>query len=77
MRTTILLQNVRCEGCAQSVRTALQMIEGVKTVRVDRNEQLAEVLYESPATVWQMREQLSVAGYLAEPHDASKQGDKT
>ena len=77
MRTTIHLQNVRCEGCAQNVRTALQMIEGVKTVRVDRKEQLAEMLYESPATLRQMREQLLVAGYLAKPHDASEQGDKT
>lgn len=68
MRATIHLQNVRYEGCAQNVRTALQMIEGVKAVQVNREELLAEVLYDAPATPLQMREQLLVAGYLAEPH---------
>jgi hypothetical protein len=41
------------------------MIEGVKAVQVNREEQLAEVLYEAPATALQLREQLLVAGYLA------------
>jgi copper chaperone CopZ len=65
VRATIHLHNVRYAGCAQNVKTALQMIEGVKAVQVNREEQLAEVLYEAPATALQLREQLLVAGYLA------------
>ena len=74
MRVTIRLQNVLYSGCVENVRTALQMIEGVKAVQVNRDELIAEVLYDAPATPLQMREQLLVAGYLAEPHDTSAPG---
>lgn len=66
MRATLRLQNVRYEGCAQNVRTALEMIEGVRAVQVNREELVAEVLYDAHATPLQLREQLLVAGYLAE-----------
>ena len=66
MRATIHLQNVHYAGCAQNVKAALEMIEGVKAVQVNREELVAEVLYEAPATPLQMREQLLMAGYLAE-----------
>lgn len=74
MRATIHLQNVHCEGCAVNVRTGLQMIEGVKAVQVNREELVAEVLYEEPATPLQMRELLLLGGYLAEGHGASPRG---
>lgn len=70
MRATIHLQNVLYEGCAQNVRIALEMIDGVRAVQVNREELLAEVLYEEPATPLQMREQLLLAGYLAQRPDA-------
>lgn len=66
MRVTLHLQNVHLEGCAQNVRMALQMVEGVKAVQVHREELLADVLFEEPATDVQLREQLLMAGYLAE-----------
>lgn len=65
MRTTLHLQNVLYEGCAQNIRVALEMIEGVRTVEVDRQALMATVLYDPPATVAQLREQLSRASYLA------------
>lgn len=66
MKESIHLQNVHLEGCAQNVKMALMMIEGVKAVHVHREELLADVLYEPPATPLQLREQLLLAGYLAE-----------
>jgi copper chaperone CopZ len=63
---TLHLQNVLYEGCAQNVKTALMMIEGVRAVHVRREELLADVLYDAPATPHQLREQLLMAGYLAE-----------
>ncbi len=66
MKVSIHLQNVHLEGCALNVKMALMMIEGVKAVHVHREELLADVLYEPPATPLQLREQLLLAGYLAE-----------
>jgi len=69
-RVVMHLQNVYGEGCAQNVKVALEMIEGVKAVRVIKDEMVAEVLYEDPATPYAMCEQLLLGGYLSE----SKEG---
>lgn len=66
MKETIQLQNVFLEGCVQNVKMALMMIEGVKAGHVHREELLADVLYDPPATPLQLREQLFLGGYLAE-----------
>lgn len=66
MNETLHLQNVLYEGCAQNVKTALMMIEGVRAVHVRREELLADVLFDPPVTPLQLREQLLMAGYLAE-----------
>jgi hypothetical protein len=44
------------------------MIDGVKAVHVQKEELTVDVLFDSPATPLQMREQLLMGGYLAEPH---------
>lgn len=66
MKETFHLQNLLYEGCAQNVKTALMMVDGVRAVHVHREELLADVLYDPPATPLQIREQLLLAGYLAE-----------
>ena len=68
MRETIHLKNIPYEGCAQNVRVALGKIEGVRVVQVRREDLVAEVLYDPPATPLQMRELLLAGGYLADSH---------
>ena len=46
---------------------ALEMIEGVRVAHVHKEALTVDVLYESPATPFAMREQLLLGGYLAEP----------
>jgi copper chaperone CopZ len=70
MKETFHLQNVNGEGCVQNVKMALGMIEGVRAVHVHREEQLADVLYDPPATPVQIREQLLMAGYLSESRNS-------
>ena len=67
MKETIHLQNVHCEGCVHNVKTAIEMIEGVRVAHVHKLGLTVDVLYESPATPFAMREQLLLGGYLAEP----------
>jgi copper chaperone CopZ len=66
MKETFHLQNVRGQGCVYNIQAALEMIEGVRAVQVHREELLVDVLYELPATPYQMREQLLSANYLSE-----------
>ncbi|MEG1607288.1 MAG: heavy metal-associated domain-containing protein [Mucinivorans sp.] len=35
MKTTILVDNIRCGGCANSIRKALSALPGVEAVEVD------------------------------------------
>lgn len=63
MRVTLYLQNVRAEGCVQNIKVALQVLDGVKAVLAKRAGRTADILYESPATRFQMRGQLHKAGY--------------
>lgn len=67
----IHLQNVYGEGCAQNVKLALEMIEGVKAVRVIKERMVADVLYEEPATPYAIRQQLLLGGYLAESNEGA------
>jgi copper chaperone CopZ len=66
MRATIHLQNIVDSGCVSNVRFALELIDGVKAVQVDRDRKVAEVLYSAPATALDLRQQLLTMGYLAE-----------
>ncbi len=66
-RVTIHLQRVLYMGCVHNIETALKMLEGVKAVQVHQEEQTVDVLFEPPATPVEMREQLLLGGYLAEP----------
>ena len=68
MKETIHLQNLILESCSENVKYALMMIEGVRAVHVHREDLIVDVLYDLPATPLQLREQLQMAGYLAEGH---------
>ncbi len=67
MKETIQLQNVHCDGCVHNVKNALEMIDGVRVAHVHKEDLVVDVLYEAPATPLEMREQLLLGGYLAEP----------
>ena len=67
MKETIHLQNVHCNGSVHNVKTALEMIDGVRVAHVHKEDLTVDVLYELPATPLEMREQLLLGGYLAEP----------
>ncbi len=43
------------------------MIDGVRVAHVHKEDLTVDVLYELPATPLEMREQLLLGGYLAEP----------
>ncbi len=68
---TIFVTNIKCDGCATTIKKGLSELEGVKVVRVDIANNIVEIDYEgiNPRDVFTRR--LALAGYpesLVEKH---------
>lgn len=65
--TTLEIQGMHCDGCAQRVKRALEREPGVETADVSLKDRKATVEYDAhktPAT--HLREVVERAGYTAE-----------
>ena len=60
---TIIVANLKCDGCAATIKTRLSELEGVKVVRVYNAENKIEIDYEgiTPRDVFTRR--LEALGY--------------
>ena len=63
MKTTIEIQNLKCGGCAHSIKTKAESVEGISGVIV--NEETFEVTfaYESESSIDEVKNQLAKIGY--------------
>lgn len=43
MKYQFVVENIKCEGCVASVKDGLKKLEGVKSVKVDKNTKSVEV----------------------------------
>lgn len=43
MKHQFVVENIKCEGCVASVKDGLEKLEGVKSVKVDKNTKSVEV----------------------------------
>lgn len=67
MNTTYKIQNLKCDGCANTIQSQLEKVHGIEavTVRVETNE--LEVVHEQENTLIGVIETLRRLGYpLAE-----------
>ena len=69
MRTTVFaIKNMTCPLCPITVRTAMQSVPGVQTVKTDLDTQTATVTYDpAKTTVHDIAAASANAGYPAEP----------
>lgn len=69
--TTLKVDGMTCDGCAKHVSTALEGVEGVKSVAVSVKEGTAKVKFDKNATcVDHMKKAVKDAGYVAVLADA-------
>ncbi|MEF8774203.1 MAG: cation transporter [Halobacteriales archaeon] len=63
MATELAVESMTCEGCEDSVESALEDVEGGKSAAADRHEDVAVV--EGDAAVEDLVEAVDMAGYQA------------
>ncbi len=61
---TVTVPNIACDHCVATIEQALEELQGVETVDVDREEKRVRVAWNEPGTDWaQIRARLEEAGY--------------
>lgn len=63
MRQTITVNNIKCGGCENTVRTSLSKIEGIENIRVDHSTGEVEFDYPDDSTFQNAKEKLHSLGY--------------
>jgi len=63
MNTTVEILNLKCNGCANSIKKGIASIEGVKEVSVDLETSKVTVDTSEEAILINVKEKLSKMGY--------------
>ncbi len=66
MKTTIKVQNLKCEGCANTISKKLHTIESISNVEVDVEKSLVEISYENEGIIETIKSTLNSLGYPEE-----------
>lgn len=48
--TTLKIDGMRCDGCARTIKTLVEQVQGVKAIDVSHEEAEARVLYDPETT---------------------------
>lgn len=59
----IEIVNLKCEGCANSIKKGLQAIDGVSDIEVNLEESIVKVSTNNEETLTKVKEKLSSMGY--------------
>lgn len=63
MNAQIVVENLKCHGCANTIRKSISQMEGVSSVEVDVEEGRVEVSFEEPKSLDQIKARLLHLGY--------------
>lgn len=63
MRTQFEIQNLKCEGCANTILDKVRTVEGVDRIEIDMDQALVVFDYQHPAQVESVRTVLARTGY--------------
>ncbi|MDR0668639.1 MAG: copper ion binding protein [Treponema sp.] len=63
MKTTLKIDGMSCEHCAQHVKEALEGIGGVKSAKVSLKKNSADVKHDETASLTMMEKAVKEAGY--------------
>ena len=62
METKIYIENLKCGGCAATIKKGILSIDGVSEIAINVDESLVEVITKSDVTI-EVKEKLSKMGY--------------
>jgi len=66
MKTTIIIQNLKCGGCANTITTKLSAIENVSNVNVDVDTSSVTIEYQNDEDLFTVKNKLIAIGYPEE-----------
>jgi copper chaperone CopZ len=67
MTIKLLVQNLKCGGCAHTIKTALDKLDGISSVSVDTDQSTVTFDYQNSQQFDSVRDKLNKLGYpLAE-----------
>lgn len=69
MKTTILIQNLKCGGCANTITSKISNLENISNVTVDVDASAVTFENTSNKDVLNVREKLAAIGYPEEGED--------
>ena len=63
MKTAILVQNLKCGGCAHTISTKLSEIKNISNLNIDIDEGKISFEYANENDTFQVKEKLKALGY--------------
>lgn len=63
MESTLIVQNLKCGGCANSIKKALEKLDGVSKVAVEVTSSEIQVTHENLSNLNIVEEKLAYLGY--------------
>lgn len=63
MQSTIHIQNLKCGGCASTIKNKVSELEGVAGVEVDTSESTVRIDYSGENVLLKAKQKLAVLGY--------------
>lgn len=71
MKTTIIIQNLKCGGCAHTITTKLAALENVENISVDVETSAVSFETKSKEAISLIKDKLAAIGYPVEGEDNS------
>ena len=63
MKTSIIVQNLKCGGCANTITTKLSEIENISDINIDVEENKVSFNYTNEADAFAVKDKLKTLGY--------------
>jgi len=63
MRTQLVIENIKCDGCANTIKKELKLFNGVTDVEVNKEEETVLVEHDKNFSVVAAKEKLLSLGY--------------
>ncbi len=66
MRSTLIIQNLKCEGCAHTIKSKISTIKNIEDVDVDVEASSVSFTFENAEDLSSIKEKLAHLGYPIE-----------
>lgn len=66
MEASIIIQNLKCGGCANTITKGLLEIEGVSEVKIDVDNSIVDINFNNTETLENIKNKLKKMGYPEE-----------